>query len=454
MRHRKKLDLGGSPNAGCDRSGARASARGVANSPRPGRRASERPCGSVSIGAASTAESPPNVGPSWRFLVLACALVTASTAITGCRFYGTPRPSTPEAELKKIESEPWGNPGEVLVRVNGRPITRGEFYIRVLRRFGTMKILSGVVKEELFLQEAERLGIKVERDDVAERVEAILDGMAEEAGGADGLRAQYAREGLTPEAVRRDLEREVSTQLLVGEVTRAARRLDDAALREYYKNTYKHRRFVTRQIAYSFGTSEEISAPVRAREKLEARNKALRARDRVLGGASFAELARAESEDPMTAPRGGWLGAIHRETPMRFPEFKEAIFALEEGGVSEPVENPSGGYHIFLVERVLESESFVDCREKMRKELAEMPPDQKEIESVLRDLQQRAQVDFGATPLGEPAPGDREPPASAAPDSPEGGANPGDASASSSPTVPEAPTTDANGTGGSGGEEE
>ncbi len=64
---------------------------------------------------------------------------------------------------------------------------------------------------------------------------------------------------------------------------------------------------------------------------------------RLKEGADFAELAKEHSDDDYTASRGGALGIFERSA---FDTLvKKAVFELEVGQVSEPVESPRG-YHI------------------------------------------------------------------------------------------------------------
>lgn len=314
-------------------------------------------------------------------------LLTLTVAGCGTAGEGSRRP----IEMQKLETAPWGEPSHVIAEVNGRTITRGDFYARVLRRFGTSRVLSGVLKEELFFQEAKQRGIGVSPEEVEAQVDRVVRSMEEEAGGQDALAEAYRREGIDIADLRRDLEREIYPQLVIGKVTRSMRRIDDAMLRDYYQETYKHTRYVTRHIAFGFlpppgGAEGDVN-----RLKLEAYNKASRAADRVRKGNSFETLARAESEDSVTAQGGGNLGAIHEDSPME-PALKNAIFALRPGEVSEPVENPSGGYHIFQVTEIIPGESFADAREKIRTELSEREPELEEIEAAVRGLRDRAQV--------------------------------------------------------------
>ncbi len=86
------------------------------------------------------------------------------------------------------------------------------------------------------------------------------------------------------------------------------------------------------------------------------------------------------------------------------PGFKTAIFQLQPGEVSEPVENPGRGFHVFQVTKILESESFADCREKIVEELRTMEPDEREIVATLRELERRGTVQMFDAPFS-PSPG-------------------------------------------------
>lgn len=73
------------------------------------------------------------------------------------------------------------------------------------------------------------------------------------------------------------------------------------------------------------------------------RNRLLALRERIVGGETFADVARAESSDSASARDGGALGSGTRG---RFvPEFENAAFALSTGGISQPVLSQFG-YHL------------------------------------------------------------------------------------------------------------
>ncbi|HIG16882.1 MAG TPA: hypothetical protein EYQ31_06125 [Candidatus Handelsmanbacteria bacterium] len=73
-------------------------------------------------------------------------------------------------------------------------------------------------------------------------------------------------------------------------------------------------------------------------------------REIVDGGADFADMATAVSEDEGSAANGGELGAFGRGSMV--PEFEAVAFALAPGEVSEPLKTVYG-WHLILTEEIL-----------------------------------------------------------------------------------------------------
>jgi PPIC-type PPIASE domain len=87
------------------------------------------------------------------------------------------------------------------------------------------------------------------------------------------------------------------------------------------------------------------AAPYVDRTKAEARQFAEELRKQALAGEDFAKMAENNSDDRGSAAAGGSLGTFSREQMV--PEFSNAAFDLEIGGVSEVVESPFG-FHVIL----------------------------------------------------------------------------------------------------------
>ncbi|MBU2875454.1 SurA N-terminal domain-containing protein [Marinobacter salexigens] len=91
--------------------------------------------------------------------------------------------------------------------------------------------------------------------------------------------------------------------------------------------------------------------------------------ERLTAGESFEDLAKEFSVDTVSAKEGGDLGFAGRGV---YDEaFEEALFALEEGQVSDPV-STSFGVHLIRLDEVRRSEvpPLADLEQKLREELA------------------------------------------------------------------------------------
>jgi len=292
--------------------------------------------------------------------------------------------------LHALGSNPWEDPDRVVATVNGRSITQGEFYRRFLKQFGLRRFLEGLLAEEIVSQEALKRNIVVTPEEVDRHVTEALKEEERQAGGREAFEKQLNEFNLTLDDVRKERSRDAEARLLVSKLVKSLRAVNDEVLREYYKGTYANTRYATRHIAYSFRPQPGHTEADLPRLKMEAHNRAARAADRARKGADFAAMARAESEDTYTASRGGDLGAIPNDP--RVPEYMRVVFNLAAGEVSDPVENPQGGYHVFQVTAILPGESFVDCKEKMQSEILEGEPAEDEIRAVLQKLRSQAEV--------------------------------------------------------------
>ena len=81
-------------------------------------------------------------------------------------------------------------------------------------------------------------------------------------------------------------------------------------------------------------------------QKTEAKARAQAALKQVRAGADFAAMAKAQSQDPGSAPNGGDLGFFPKG--QMNPQFEDAAFGTKTGTVSAVVETPFG-FHIIKV---------------------------------------------------------------------------------------------------------
>jgi peptidyl-prolyl cis-trans isomerase SurA len=124
----------------------------------------------------------------------------------------------------------------------------------------------------------------------------------------------------------------------------------------------------------------------------EARRRVADLRSRIVGGgADFAELARAHSDDVSSAARGGELDWIYPGDTV--PDFERALAELKPGELSPPVRTPFG-YHLI---EVLERRSADASHERRRLEARKVIRERKSEEAYdewLRQLRDRVYVEL------------------------------------------------------------
>jgi peptidyl-prolyl cis-trans isomerase C len=123
----------------------------------------------------------------------------------------------------------------------------------------------------------------------------------------------------------------------------------DAELHAYYdahKNEYEQVK--AKHILLRFkGSAVPLKPDQKDRTEAEALALANDLHAKILAGASFDDLAKANSDDSGNAQTGGSLGTFERGKMV--PPFDKAAFAAEPGKVTEPVKSQFG-YHLILVE--------------------------------------------------------------------------------------------------------
>ncbi len=122
----------------------------------------------------------------------------------------------------------------------------------------------------------------------------------------------------------------------------------------------------------------------------EAESRLLALRERVINGADFAELAKANSAD-LSAAKGGDLGWVNPGDTV--PEFERAMNALKPGEVSAPVRSPFGWHLIQVQHRRMQDVTDERKRNAARAILRERKSDDA-YEDWLRQLRDSAYVEY------------------------------------------------------------
>jgi len=123
----------------------------------------------------------------------------------------------------------------------------------------------------------------------------------------------------------------------------------------------------------------------------EAERRVMQLRERIKEGADFAELARANSEDPGSSVNGGDLGWVDPGTTV--PQFEEAMNALAEGDLSGPVTTQYGVHLIQVLDRRSTEATDERRRAEARAQIGQRKARER-YEEWLKQLRDEAYVKF------------------------------------------------------------
>jgi peptidyl-prolyl cis-trans isomerase SurA len=208
------------------------------------------------------------------------------------------------------------------------------------------QVLESMITEKLILAKAIEDSVVVSDDEVQQQLDAVIQQRIQQVGSESRLEALY---GMPLSRIRREFRDDMRKQLLAQRLRQqkfGTLQVGRFEVEEFYR-TYRDslpRVPEEVQLAHIFVTPRVSDA-----DKGGARELLQRLRDSILAGADFAELARRYSQDAGSAAQGGDLGLVRRGLFVR--EFESAVFALQEGQLSDIVETQFGLHLIQLQER-------------------------------------------------------------------------------------------------------
>ena len=160
-----------------------------------------------------------------------------------------------------------------------------------------------------------------------------------------------------------------------------------------------------RQILIRFQGSRVPIKPNRedlSEEAALAKTKAIR--ERIVKGEDFAAVAKAESDDPASGPKGGDLGTLSHGRLVS--ALDEAAFKLAAGAVSEPLKSQFGWHLIQVQERKAQNFSAVKAEIEKRVQA-------ESAGKAMQAFKSSSKLVLDEAYFGKPAPG--EPPHSEQP---------------------------------------
>jgi peptidyl-prolyl cis-trans isomerase C len=324
---------------------------------------------------------------SWRPDPGGCLSVVLASIVFACT---SPMEVPQDTAAKQAEG------AAVAARVNDAPIYEDQVARQVdaearkYQKFGAKvrsvevakrlrgRALENLIAVELLYQAAQRLRIS----DVDERIEAKMQQLKKR-------RGSRAASG-DDDALRASIRRKLYISEYFKSLGTDDPNLQEADIRRYYDEHgeeafFREEDVHVRHIVVRFADHPD---PER---KLVARRKIDQARQEILGGKEFAEVARAYSEDGLAAS-GGDLSYIRRgHMP---PEFDQVAFSLKAHTLSDVVETKHG-YH--LIEVLDRRPAGVVPYDEVRDFIAtylKQQASQKRKYAVIRDLRAQAKIEI------------------------------------------------------------
>lgn len=163
---------------------------------------------------------------------------------------------------------------------------------------------------------------------------------------AEGMKAGLDKD---PEVVRQlSLMREnLVANAQLQQIEKSISVSDEDLKKQYDAKKGEYEQVSARHILIAFKGSPAAQAGKPELTEEQAKKKAEELRAKIVGGASFEELAKTESDDTGSGANGGSLGEFNRGQMV--PEFEKAAFEAKVGDVT-PVVRTQFGYHIIKVD--------------------------------------------------------------------------------------------------------
>jgi peptidyl-prolyl cis-trans isomerase C len=246
---------------------------------------------------------------------------------------------------------------DVLARVNSEKVERWEFDNAVKRmeaRAGGPvppdkrdEVLRGVLDQlvayHLLAQESRARKLPIADSDVDARLADIRKTFPTEEAFKQGIAAQ----GLTLDQLKLQAKSSLEVAKVIDIEVNSKVAVTDAEVKAFYDQNLD--RFKQGDSVHAAHILIGVPQNATAEQKAEAKAKAAVLLKTIKAGGDFATLAKANSQDPGSAPNGGDVGFFPKG--QMTPAFEEAAFKLKPGTMSGVVETPFGFHIIKVIER-------------------------------------------------------------------------------------------------------
>lgn len=245
----------------------------------------------------------------------------------------------------------------IMVETNAGSVTQDEFYKELKKDYGD------TVLRELVVSKVLSNKYEITNDEIEERINE----MKEQYGSQFDMLLQ--QNGIKDEG---QLKETLKSVLLQEKAVKANLKVTEEEIKARYDELKSKKPEI--KASHILVKEQEIAEEVK--EKLN-------------NGADFAELAKDYSTDG-SASQGGDLGYFGEGAMV--PEFEKAAYALEIGGISEPVKTEFGWHIIKLVDKK-EIKSFEEMKQEINDTLLDEKVTQQKIQEVIELEIKNSEID-------------------------------------------------------------
>ncbi len=286
---------------------------------------------------------------------------------------------------------------EVVASVNGHSIHKTELLSRieaVRDRVGLpggdlpvqiyRTVLDDMINLELLYQSSESSEFAATQEEVEKEFTNLKSQFPTE----QAFQEQLASESMSPDELKNILKKDLSVQKLVENKLAGRVVISDEDMRRFYDDNQDQMRqpeqLQLRHILIRVGKDATPEAKAEARAKIESLREQV-----VTGGADFAELAKANSEDPGSRDQGGEMTVRRGQT---VEPFEKAAFQLKPLEVS-PVVETQFGFHIIQLTEATPAQviPYDEVSGRIQDHLRQQGVRQ-EVESELEGLRSKASI--------------------------------------------------------------
>jgi len=226
-----------------------------------------------------------------------------------------------------------------------------------------LQVLGNLIKREVLFQRADREKLLPTEDEIT----AFINQQKQQSGMTDDdFKKNLAAQSLTEESLREEARKNIAITKLQDKYNSKIT-VNDKEVEDFYNGNRE--RFVSaRGVALAMiavdpaDNSRQGITQNDAKSDAEAKLKIDNVNQQLKGGADFATVARAQSEDANSVPRGGDIGFATEEDLKQNgfpPDLISKFFGMQAGDRTEPVRFDSGKWYVFkLEEKRLQTENL------------------------------------------------------------------------------------------------